>query len=187
MRNLKKARAGRRSQGPSYPYSNQYAAYAPSLPPATPSFYPSAYPSPPSFSYSPPSLYPASPPYGYPPSSYPSPAFYSSPYSSSEPGSSFPSSNQAQQLTYSTSSSNAYASDQYQQQQILYPSHVNPGKAASMGKSAAHLIISGSAAKPSNDATKPKVKPTPPDRTEKFEIKGRCKDFVHISFYFVDF
>ena len=187
MRNLKKARAGRRSQGPSYPYSNQYAAYAPSLPSATPSFYPSAFPSPTSFSYSPPSLYLASPPYGYPPSSYPSPAFYSSQYSSSEPGSSFPSSNQAQQLTYSTSSSNAYASDQYQQQEILYPSHVNPGKAASMGKSAAHLIISGSAAKQSNDAGKPKVKPTPPDRTEKFEIKGRCKDFVHIPFYFVDF
>ncbi|XP_022800544.1 uncharacterized protein LOC111338336 isoform X2 [Stylophora pistillata] len=172
-RDLKKARAGRRSQGPSYPFSNQYAAYAPSFAPSPPSIYPSAYPSPPSFSYPPLSSYPAPPPYYYPPPSYPSPASYPSPYPSSLPGSSLPTNAQAQQLSYSTSQSNVYANDQYQQQQISFPSQVNPGKAASMGNSAAYLMISGSKEKPSNDAKKPKAKPTPPDRTEKFEIKGR--------------
>lgn len=179
IKGFKKFQAGRRSPVPLYPYPNQYAAYAPSLPPASPSFYPSAYPSPPSYSYSSPSSYPASPPYYYPPSSYPSPA----PYSSSVPASSFPTSNQAQQLSYSASSSSPSVNDQYQQQ-ISYPSQLNPSEATSMGNSAAYLMVSGSATKPSNDAKKPKVKPIPPDRTEKFEMKGRCKDFVQTILFF---
>ncbi|KAJ7333873.1 hypothetical protein OS493_015966 [Desmophyllum pertusum] len=185
IKGLKKG--GRRSPGASYPYADPYAAYAPSPSPAPPSFYPSAYPPPPSgplqysdsasspyvsSSYSSPSSYPASPSY-YPASSYPSPAPYPSPYPS--PPSPFSSaSTQAQQLSYSTSPSSPYTNDQYQQQ-TSNPSQLTPSEVESLSNSAAYLMVPGSAPKPISDAKKPRPKPTPPDRTEKFEIRGRCK------------
>ena len=60
-------------------------------------------------------------------------------------------------------------------------------EAGSMANSAASLMVTGSTLKPSYDARKPKPKPTPPDRTEKFEIKGRCKHLDNNDTSFLSF
>ena len=199
---FKKSVSGRRApyylpsfSGVPYPYAKHYAAYAPSLPPAPPSFYQSPYPakssSPTQYSdasvssyqsqapYSSPYAYPAQSPYNYPapapqsyyaPASYPSQAAYPS-YAPAMSQDAFTS--QSQQLSYSSSSSPSYTYDQ--NQQTSYTTPLSSNEAASIGNSAAYLVPS-KPSQPSKDAAKKlKPKPIPPDRTEKFEIRGRCK------------
>lgn len=69
----------------------------------------------------------------------------------------------------------------------MYFFYVNLGKVVFMGKLVVYLIILGLVVRLSNDVMKFKVKLIFFDRIEKFEIKGWCKDFVYIFFYFVDF
>ena len=174
----------------SNPYIKQYtAAYAPSLPQLPPSLYHTSLSSPSPSQYSdtpvssfqspyfssysnPPALpypaqassYPGQLSY-FPPSSYPSQASFPS-YSSSIPPNSFIS--QTQQPPYpSLSSSNPFIYDQTQP--ISYPVQASATEYQPQSNPATKPA-------PTNDGSKKlKSKASPPDRTEKFEIRGRCK------------